>query len=73
METEIGNVQENCYDAENLRFELLGNGKCTGFVYREGEFLHEKRKAGDLISYHLGAGIDALQRGQELSYYHRDE
>ncbi len=24
-------------------------------------------------SYHLGTGIEALQRGQELSYYHRDE
>ncbi|MGN0402065.1 MAG: RHS repeat-associated core domain-containing protein, partial [Acetatifactor sp.] len=23
--------------------------------------------------YHLGLGIDAFQRGQELSYYHRDE
>ncbi|MDE6435140.1 MAG: hypothetical protein K2L07_13025 [Lachnospiraceae bacterium] len=24
-------------------------------------------------SYYLGLGIDASQRGQELSYYHKDE
>ena len=26
-----------------------------------------------LTSYHLGAGMEAFRRGQELSYYHRDE
>ena len=73
VETENGNVQENRYDAENLRYELLENGKKTGFVYHNGELLHEEGREGQETSYHLGLGIDAFQRGEELSYYHRDE
>lgn len=30
------------YDAENLRFELLENGRKTSFVYHNGELLHEE-------------------------------
>ena len=66
-------MQENRYDVENLRFELLENGRHTSFVYHNGELLREKGGSEKQISYHLGAGIDALQRGRELSYYHRDE
>ncbi len=73
METENGRVQENRYDAENLRFELLENGRRTSFVYHNGELLHEEGREEQKTSYHLGMGIDAFQRGQELSYYHRDE
>ncbi len=73
VETENGRVQENRYDAENLRFELLENGKRTSFVYHNGELLHEEGREEQKTSYHLGMGIDAFQRGQELSYYHRDE
>ena len=73
VETENGSVQENCYDAENLRYELLENGRKTGFVYHNGELLHEEGREGKETSYHLGLGIDAFQRGEELSYYHRDE
>ena len=73
VETENGRVQENRYDAENLRFELLENGKRTSFVYHNGELLHEEGREEGQTSYHLGAGIDALQREQELYYYQRDE
>lgn len=73
VETENGSVQENRYDAENLRFELLENGRKTGFVYHNGELLHEEGREGQGTSYHLGLGIDAFRRGEELSYYHRDE
>ena len=73
VETETGNVQGNRYDVENLRFELLENGRKTSFVYHNGELLHEEGREENQTSYHLGAGIDAIQRGQELSYYHRDE
>ena len=73
VETENGRVQENRYDAENLRFELLENGKRTSFVYHNGELLHEEGREEQKTSYHLGMGIDAFQRGQELSYCHRDE
>ena len=73
VETENGDVQENRYDAENLRFELLENGRKTSFVYHKGELLHEEGREEQNTSYHLGMGIDALQRGKELSYYHRDE
>ncbi|MDE6420827.1 MAG: hypothetical protein K2K87_09910 [Lachnospiraceae bacterium] len=73
VETETGNVQENRYDVENLRFELLENGRCTCFVYHNGELLHEEGGNEQQSSYHLGAGLDALQRGQELYYYQQDE
>ena len=42
MKTEAGNVQENRYDSEGRRYELLGNGRRISFVYHNGEFLHEK-------------------------------
>ena len=73
METETGNVQENRYDAEGLRFELLENGRRTSFVYHNGELLQEEGREEQKTSYHLGAGIEAFQRGQELYYYHKDE
>ena len=73
VETENGNVQENRYDAEGLRFELLENGRRTSFVYHNGELLHEEGREEQKTSYHLGAGMEAFRRGQELSYYHRDE
>ena len=73
VETETGSVQENRYDAEGLRFELLENGRRTSFVYHDGELLQEEGREAQKTSYHLGAGMEAFRRGQELSYYHRDE
>ncbi len=73
VEIENGNVQENRYDAEDLRFELLENGRRTSFVYHDGELLQEEGREEQGTSYHLGAGMEAFRRGQELSYYHRDE
>ena len=73
VETETGSVQENRYDAEGLRFELLENGRRTSFVYHNGELLQEEGREEQGTSYHLGAGMEAFRRGQELSYYHRDE
>ena len=73
VETETGSVQENRYDAEGLRFELLENGRRTSFVYHDGELLQEEGREEQNTSYHLGAGMEAFRRGQELSYYHRDE
>lgn len=66
-------MQENRYDAEGLRFELLENGRRTSFVYHDGELLQEEGREEQGTSYHLGAGMEAFRRGQELSYYHRDE
>ena len=73
VETETGSVQENRYDAEGLRFELLENGRRTSFVYHNGELLQEEGREAQETSYYLGAGIEAFRKGQELSYYHRDE
>ena len=73
METEDGQIQENRYDAEGLRFELLENGKRTRFVYHQGELLHEEGGDESQSSYHLGAGVEALRRGRENYYYHHDE
>ncbi|WP_300791845.1 RHS repeat domain-containing protein [uncultured Acetatifactor sp.] len=66
-------VQENRYDAENLRFELLEDGRCTSFVYHNGELLHEERREGVQTSFCLGVGTDAFQRGREVYYIHQDE
>ena len=73
VETENGNVQENRYDAEGLRFELLENGRRTRFVYHDGELLHEEGREENQASYHLGLGIDGFRRGGETYYCHRDE
>ena len=73
VETESGNVQENRYDVENLRFELLENGRQTSFVYYNGELLHEEGREERQTSYHLGVGIDAFRRKQQTYYYQQDE
>ena len=74
VETETGSVQENRYDVENLRFELLENGTRTRFIYHDGELLHEEGgKEDSQTGYHLGAGIEAFSRGQEIYYYQQDE
>lgn len=73
METENGDVQENRYDAEELRFELLENGRRTSFVYHNGELLHREGREGAPTSYHLGVGIEAFRREEETYYYHQDE
>ena len=73
VEIENGNVQENRYDAEGLRFELLENGRRTSFVYHNGELLYREGREGAPTSYHLGAGIEAFQREEETYYYHQDE
>ena len=74
VETKDGNVQENRYDVENLRFELLENGKRTRFVYHDGELLHEEGgKDNRQTGYHLGAGIEAFTRAEETFYYQQDE
>ncbi len=52
VETESGNVQENRYDVENLRFELLENGRRTSFVYHNGELLMRRgRRKTDKLSF----------------------
>ncbi len=73
VQTENGDVQENRYDAESLRFELLENGRRTSFVYHDGELLYKEGREENPTSYHLGAGIEAFQRVQETYYYHQDE
>ena len=73
VETETGKVQENRYDAEGLRYELLENGRRTSFVYHNGELLHEKGGNKEETSYHLGTGIDAFQRNRKIFYYHQNE
>ena len=73
METENGSVQENRYDVEGLRFELLENGKHTRFVYHNGELLHEEGKESNQTSYHFGAGIEAFSRELEMYCYQQNE
>ena len=77
METETGNIQKNRYDAKELCYELIENGRRTSFVYHNGELLHERGEEAGLskeaTSYHLGAGIEAFQRDRKTYYYHQDE
>ena len=77
IETEDGRIQENRYDAEGLRYDLIENGKRTRFIYHNGELLYEKegetKQSKEETSYQLGAGIEAFQRNKRTFYYHQDE
>ena len=77
IETEDGRIQENKYDAESLRYDLIENGKRTRFIYHNGELLYEKggetKQFQEETSYQLGAGIEAFQRNKRTFYYHQDE
>lgn len=70
-ETEDGQVQENRYDAEGLRYEVKENANRIRFVYHQGELLYEK--GGEENSYHLGGRIEAVWRSEKNHYYHQDE
>ena len=73
VECADGQIQENRYDAEGLRHEMRENGKLLGFVYQNGELLYEEGGDKETAGYHLGAGIEAVRRGQRTYYYHPDE
>ncbi len=68
-----GRIQENRYDAEGLRHEMRENEKLLRFVYQNGELLYEEGGDKETASYHLGAGIEAVRRGQRTYYCHPDE
>ena len=68
-----GQIQENRYDAEGLRHEMRENGKLLRFVYQNGELLYEEGGDKETASCCLGAGIEAVRRGQRTYYYHPDE
>ena len=73
MERADGQIQENRYDAEGLRHEMRENEKLFRFVYQNGELLYEEGGDKETASCHLGAGIEAVRRGQRTYYYHPDE
>ena len=73
IECADGRIQENRYDAEGLRHEMRENGKLLRFVYQNGELLYEEGGDKETASCHLGAGIEAVRRGQRTYYYHPDE
>ena len=73
IERADGQIQENRYDAEGLRHEMRENGKLLRFVYQNGELLYEEGGDKETASCHLGAGIEAVRRGQRTYYYHPDE
>ena len=73
VECADGQIQENRYDAEGLRHEMRENGKLLRFVYQNGELLYEEGGDKETASCHLGAGIEAVRRGQRTYYYHPDE
>ena len=68
-----GRIQENRYDAEGLRHEMRENEKLLRFVYQNGELLYEEGGDKETAGCHLGAGIEAVRRGQRTYYYHPDE
>ena len=73
VERADGQIQENRYDAEGLRHEMRENEKLLRFVYQNGELLYEEGGDKKTAGYHLGAGIEAVRRGQRTYYYHPDE
>ena len=73
IERTDGQIQENRYDAEGLRHEMRENEKLFRFVYQNRELLYEEGGDKETASCHLGAGIEAVRRGQRTYYYHPDE
>ena len=73
IERADGQIQENRYDAEGLRHEMRENEKLLRFVYQNGELLYEEGGDKETAGYCLGAGIEAVRRGQRTYYYHPDE
>ena len=73
VECEDGQIQENRYDAEGLRHEMRENEKLLRFVYQNGELLYEEGGDKETAGYCLGAGTEAVRRGQRTYYYHPDE
>lgn len=73
VETEKGDVQENWYDAEGMRHEMLENGRHTSFVYHEGGLLYQKKEESDQTSFYLGLGVTAFEDRHGTYYYHQDE
>ncbi len=73
VECADGQIQENRYDAEGLRHEMRENEKLIRFVYQNGELLYEEGGDKETAGYCLGAGTEAVRRGQRTYYYHPDE
>ena len=73
IERADGQIQENRYDAEGLRHEMRENEKLLRFVYQNGELLYEEGGDKETAGYCLGAGTEAVRRGQRTYYYHPDE
>lgn len=65
MKTEAGNVQENRYDSEGRRYELLGNGRRISFVYHNGEFLHEK---GEELMNNIDNLVETIYKKAPVNY-----
>lgn len=64
-----------CHDRIYIRRQkqLKGNGKTAAFVCHNGKLLYREEREEAPTSYHLGAGIEALQREDGTYYYHTDE
>ncbi len=53
--------------------KMRENEKLLRFVYQNRELLCEEGGDKKTASCHLGAGIEAVRRGQRTYYYHSDE
>lgn len=68
--TAQGEMQQNRYDAEGLRYEMVENGKLVQFLYSEGEIIAEKESDGNIIRYIRGLGLVSSDSEKAKTYYH---
>ena len=70
MQTKVGDIQKNHYDAEGLRSQMEENGKLVSFVYADREVITEEDKAGAHIRYIRGHELLASDSERARTYYH---
>ena len=70
VQTKVGDIQKNHYDAEGLRSQMEENGKLVSFVYADREVITEEDKAGAHIRYIRGHELLASDSERARTYYH---
>lgn len=65
-----GNYQENHYDAEGLRAEILENGELVRFLFDKGEVIAQTEADGSITRYIRGLDLISSDSNEARTYYH---
>ncbi len=70
VENYDGNYQENHYDAEGLRAEILENGELVRFLFDKGEVIAQTEADGNITRYIRGLDLISSDSDEARTYYH---